>query len=70
MSTFSGSRQALWALTKSPAVEKILSLGTDVPCITRYLDATCASTGYVFCFSLHHFRGSPYTPGWVRTCSF
>lgn len=35
MSTFSGERLALWAVTMSPAVEKTRSLGTDVAGIPR-----------------------------------
>ena len=45
LSTCSALSAALWAETTSPAVEKTLSDGTDVPGIPKYFLANLASSG-------------------------
>ena len=56
-STWSGWSALLWAVTMSPAVEKILSAGTLVPGIHRYRFAWHDNRGYSPSCSLHHWSG-------------
>ena len=57
MSTLSGERLALCAVTMSPAVENTLSLGTDVAGIPRKCLANLAKWGNCSSLSFHHTSG-------------
>lgn len=57
MSTFSGERLALCAVTMSPAVENTRSLGTDVAGTPRKDLANLAKWGNWLSLSFHHASG-------------
>ena len=61
LSTKSGSRHDLVAVTISPAVLNTLSIGTDVPGILSNDIATAESRGNVSLLSLHHSNGFSVT---------
>ena len=56
-STFSAVSNDLCAETTSPAVEKTLSLGTDVAGMERYNLADFARWGRMASFDFHHAKG-------------
>jgi hypothetical protein len=62
LSTLSGARRDRLALTMSPAVEKILSLGTEVPGTQRRRFAAFATWGNLHSLVFHHMKGSASTP--------
>jgi len=57
MSTVEGFRLTRRRFTISPAFEKILSDGTEVAGMIRYLSASTASFGYLAPFDFHHANG-------------
>jgi len=69
MSTVGGFRLALRRFTISPALEKILSDGTDVAGIPKYFTASVTSCGYlaVSLRVLHQSGGFVLTSG-VTSC--
>ncbi len=68
MSTVDGFRLALRRFTISPALEKILSDGTDVAGIPKYFTASVTSCGYLAVpFVLHQSSGFVLTSG-VTSC--
>ena len=68
MSTVDGFRLDLRRFTISPALEKILSDGTDVAGIPKYFTASVTSCGYLAVpFVLHQSSGFVLTSG-VTSC--
>ena len=56
-STISGSKLLRLLDTKSPAVLKILSEGTEVACTANRVIANLARNGYLWEFSSYHAKG-------------
>lgn len=69
MSTVDGFKLALRRHTISPALEKILSDGVEVPGIPKYFSTNVSRWGYRLPFSFHHSSGLVLISG-VCSCVY